>query len=88
MADAGESLVSLDRNQFNDGILPKYNLIGKPGNMFDWKQLYKKSIQSSDLKHLVETIGFLFDRCSYKITDRHLRRNSKEFHFKLVIHSS
>jgi hypothetical protein len=73
-------LVSLDRNQFNDGILPKYKLFGKPGNMFDWKQLYNRSIQSSDPKHLVETIGFLIDRCSYKITDRHYRRNNREFH--------
>ena len=40
MADAGESLVALDRNQFNDGILPKYKLTGKPGYMFDWNQLY------------------------------------------------
>ena len=56
MADNGESLVVIDRNHFSDGILAKYKLIGKPGNMFDWNQLYYKSIQSSDLNHLVPTI--------------------------------
>ena len=82
MADAGESLVSLDRNQFNDGILRKYNLISKPGNMFDWKQLYNISILSSDIKLLVETIGFLFDRCYYKKGDRHSGRSKHEFQCK------
>ena len=77
MADTGESLVSLDRNHFNDGILSKYKLIGTPGNMFDWNQLYDKVIESSDLNHLVPTIGFLFDNCSYKISDRHNSRNSR-----------
>ena len=79
MADAGESLVSLDRNHFNDGILSKYKLIGTPGNMFDWNQLYNIPILSSDIKLLVETIGFLFDRCCYLKTDRHLHRNNKDF---------
>jgi hypothetical protein len=79
MADTGESLVSLDRNHFNDGILSKYKLIGTPGNMFDWNQLYNIPILSSDIKLLVETIGFLFDRCRYKIKDRHLHRNNKDF---------
>ena len=77
MADTGESLVSLDRNHFNDGILSKYKLIGTPGNMFDWNQLYNIPILSSDIKLLVETIGFLFDRCRYKIKDRHLDRDNK-----------
>ena len=77
MADAGESLVSLDRNHYNDGILSKYKLIGTPGNMFDWNQLYNIPILSSDIKLLVETIGFLFDRCRYKIKDRHLDRDNK-----------
>ena len=80
MDDDGESLVVIDRNHFSDGVLAKYNLIGKPGNMFDWKQLYDKSIESSDLNHLVLTIGFLFDRYSYKISDRHNSRNSRQFH--------
>ena len=56
MDDNGELLAVLYPNDFSDGILIKYNLVGKLGTMFEWNQMYNKAIESSDLNHLVLSI--------------------------------
>ena len=79
MAFDGESLVSIDPCDHICGIFAKYGIVVKEGNKFDWFQLIDKVIQRSELNHLVGSIGFLYDRSSYEVVDRHLNRNTIKF---------
>ena len=79
MTDDSDDIVTIDPKHFSGGILAKYGLVGKPGTMFVWNQMYNKVIEKYDLNHLVSSIGILFDRCSYQVSDRHNSRNSRQF---------
>ena len=79
MADDSDDIVTIDPKQFIDGILAKYGLVGKPGTMFLWNQMHNKVIEKSDLNHLISSIGILFDRCCYQVSDRHNNRNFRQY---------
>ena len=79
MADDSDDIVTIDPKHFIDGILAKYGLVGKPGTMLVWNQMYNKVIEKSDLNHLVSSIGILFDRCSYQVSDRHNSHNIRHY---------
>ena len=79
MAFDGESLVNIDPCDHICGIFAKYGIVVKEGNKFDWYQLIDKVIQTSELNHLVGSIGFLYDRSSYEVLDRHINRQTIKF---------
>ena len=79
MSKPDNVVVQIDQAKFNWSVISKYDINAEEGIHFEWSQLLNKNIAKEDIELLINTIGFLYDKTTFVLNDRHKNRVSIMF---------